>query len=172
MSDSSNFMPHGDMLKGLEQAHTGAVAQWDKTKSATAMLDNMREQLDRLVALGDMVSSEDVLDAVTELVASGASAPTMAGLLADMPPDGPSLQQWILQQDQKVEQMEQAAEQQSKLAQHNVAVTGLHVLHAYGTLGEPAAQQQQGGPGNALAGPQAAVSPAAGAPPNPLNGAA
>lgn len=161
MSDSSNFMPHGDLLKQLGQAHTGAVTQWDKMKEGQAALKNTREQLDKLVALGDMVTGDDVLDAATELVASGQSAATLAGLLADMPQDGPSLQQWILSQDQRVEQQEQAVEQGAKLAQHQVAVTAAQLLHGYGTLGEPPAES----------GPRPATSVAASPPSNPLSAA-
>jgi hypothetical protein len=169
MSNSS-FLPHGTLLDSLNSAHTQANAQWDKLKSASGQLDSMRTELDKLVAMGDVVTGDDVLKSAGRMVAAGQSAKVMAGLLADMPSDGPSLQQWIGQQDARIRQQEQQVASASAQARHQVAVTGLHVLHAYGTLGEPASPQA--GPGPASPSNVELPQPSGGASQNPLTGGA
>lgn len=143
----ADFMPHGQLLDSLNDAHSQAVAQWDNMKAAGQQLGVMRQELDKLTSLGDMVTADDVLKASGRLVAAGQSASKIAGLLADMPQDGPSLQQWVAMHDEMIAEREAAVKQMSEQARHQVAVTGLQTIHAYATMGEPQPGQATQGPG-------------------------
>jgi hypothetical protein len=159
------------MMQAFGGELTRANAQYDKLAESRQRLDVVREQLDKLTALGDTVSSEDVVDAAAEMVAHGLGALPMATLLADMPAGGQALQSWLQQQDQQVRQREAALARPLKLAQHQLAVAGLHNLTGHMAEAHNAAQAQAQGPLGASGPPQGGSPPAGSSGGEPSEGA-
>lgn len=129
-----------------------AKAQYQKLTDFDQRLKAVRTQLDQLVAKGDTVNTEDLIDAGAELVAHGIGAVPVATLLADAPTTGEALQAWLKQQDQTVTRQEAALQKPLAMARHQMAVAGLH--NFVGHMAEAQAQQATG-----AAGPQAGGGP-------------
>lgn len=105
-----------------------ALARYEKLAEADKRLKSVREELDRLLRLGDMISEDDVVEAGAGLVAAGLTAPAVAGLLADMPETPAALQSWVQQHDQQVKAREAQLDQVLTLARHELALTGFKSL--------------------------------------------
>jgi hypothetical protein len=147
---------HQGLMEHLEGNHAELKAKFDKLQAAGKLLSSVRSELDQLSALGDMVSADDVMKSSSKLVAAGMSAGAVAGLLADMPPDGPGLQEWVTLHDQGVKQREAQLEQVRANVQHELGVGAMKVLtaHALGPKAPDAMAPDPGqGPGNAPANP-------------------
>lgn len=71
------------------------MAQYDKLRSAGAMIDVSIEGLIRLAELGDTIEQSDVVRESGVLVAKGIDSAAMASMLAEMPEKGDLLQEWI-----------------------------------------------------------------------------
>lgn len=139
--------PLSDMMQHFGGAQDQAAARYSKMKAAVATLSSVRKEMDGLVALHDTVSQEDVVKAAGRLVASGLGAVPVAGLLADMPPDGEALQRWVQQQDQGVTVREQQAERALALTRHELGLVALrniigHSAESAQLSGQPQPQPQ------------------------------
>jgi hypothetical protein len=150
---SPGAAPSGDedsaFLSALGDAHGQSRARFNKLTEADARLGAVRSALDSLVKLGDTVSQEDVVKAAGGLVGAGLSAPAIASMLADMPPDGEALQGWIAQQDQGVKQREAQLKAVTGMAQHQMGVEALRALIGHAAVGHAqrmAAQAASAGP--------------------------
>lgn len=135
-------------------------AGYDKLQQAAGTINVAREMMDRLVALGDNVSFEDIMDAASRLVAQGLDPTNMAGMLAEASQtggeNGKLLAEWVKQKDADLQQREAQLEQVTSQMRHQMVLTGMGMLKgAQGAGQAPAATP------NALMPPQDAdVSPA------------
>lgn len=117
-----------DMMKNFLTPLDAAAAQYEKVKEAKGQLTVMRKALDRLAALQDTVTTEDVVEASAGLVAAGIEATEVASFLADMPTQPQALQAWVQQMDQSVRQAEAQMKQIAEQARFELG------LNAMGTL--------------------------------------
>lgn len=92
-------------------APAGLENQYAALGKAKQTLSKVRVELDALTKLGDLVTHEDVVKSAGMLVASGLEPKALASLLADMPPEGQALQNWVKQHDEAVRVREAQAEQ-------------------------------------------------------------
>lgn len=95
-----------EMMQGFQTSLQSSAAKFKKLQELDNQLSATRKQVDHLVALGDTVTTEDVIDAASEMVAAGMGAVEVASILADMPDSGEALQKWVAEQDQKVAGLE------------------------------------------------------------------
>lgn len=156
-----------DILQGLQGEHSQASAQYAKLQQQQKMQQLVRGQMDSLVGLGDTISQDDVIKASGRLVTGGMDAVAVAGLLAQMPPDGEALQAWVGKTDQVLQQRQQQLAPQLALARHQMGVSALHLLQAH-SLASRAMPVPQG---NDMVGPANAAAGSPGSPAlNPLSG--
>lgn len=124
--------PHAEML---DQGHRMAASQWKVAKGALRMAEATRRELESLLDLGPSVSSEDVLEGMAKLVAQGADPKVFTSMIAGgaagsppMPDSGEALSQWLLAQEEMLQQKEAAL--RPAVAQIGLQAAGaaLHVL--------------------------------------------
>ena len=126
-------------LDALHAAHGQAKAQFDKVSDASKIMDQTRQQLDKLAEMGEAVTSDDVLQAMSTLVSRGADPKTFITLMAGnpaqgappMPESGQALAAWVQQQDQKIKGLEAQLAPVHQAVQHQLGVSALHVLAAH-----------------------------------------
>lgn len=152
----------GDMMAGLEKDHHLAAARYQKLAQARKLLDSVREQMDELAKMGDVVTTEDVVKAAGKLVAEGLTPVAMASLLADMPADGPALAGWVAKHDQEVNQREAQLAPVLKLARHEMGTAALRTIAAHSLIHGAGASPNPG------SGAEAGVAPAPDLASNPL----
>lgn len=123
--DMAGLLPH------MEQGLQAQAAQYSKLKEADGKASLIREQLDELQKMGDMVTTEDLVHHASKLVAGGIGAAEIAGLLSEAPEGGEQLAGWISQKDQKLRMEEQQLEQALALTRHNMGVAAFRLLGAH-----------------------------------------
>lgn len=115
----------------LHTQHAYNKALYNKLVDADRMLGHIRNEMDKLVTLGDAVTPDDVIGAAGRVVGHGVPAREMATILADMPLSaGQGLAAWIAQNDMLVAQQEGQVAQTMRIAGHHMAVSGMRVLAA------------------------------------------
>lgn len=127
---------HMPMMNAM---HRQAMAQLKSIQSTAKMLDITRREFDRLSDKGDAITSDDVMEGASALVAAGADPKTLVMMMAGnpqqgvppMPDSGPALASWISQQEAKIVQSENQISPALKSAQHNVLAAALHGLTAH-----------------------------------------
>lgn len=124
-------------------AHGNVQAQYEKLSKADQTLKQVRKIMDKLVALGDMIQEDDVIDAASGLVASGLTSAAVAGLLADAPANPEGLQAWVQQHDADVTKREQQLAMVLANARHSMAVAGLKSLAGHAADAHAEQQEQQ-----------------------------
>ena len=143
-----------------------AQGRFDAVKKVYAQLGRIRKGLDALVAKGDAVVSDDVLDEMADLVAHGADPKVLAAMIAGntqagvgpMPPSGEPLAGWLRNAETGIVAPAEAKLRPAMaLAQHQLGVAAVHKI-----VGEHAKAQAA----QALAAPPSA-SPALAASPTP-----
>ena len=144
--------PEG-MMDHLQQQHDQSAAMYRKLSESSARMMSVREMLDSLGKMGDMVTQDDVVKASGKLVGAGIDAGAVAGILSEMPPDGEALQAWIAARDADITQREAALSQQLSVARHQMGVNGLRLLMGHGANPQSAAQAPQAPSGAAVPGP-------------------
>lgn len=141
----------GALATALQNAHQGLLTRYEKLKAAGARIDVARKAMDTLAGMADTVTQDDVVNAAGKLVAAGSGAAEMAGMLAEMPPDGESLAGWIRQKDQKLREIENQLDQEIKAARYKMGVgalqhiAGVQIASQFGASRAPAAPQTPGG---------------------------
>jgi hypothetical protein len=155
-----------------------AQGRFDAVKKVTDQLARTRKGLDSLVAKGDAVTSDDVLDEMATLVAHGADPKNLAALIAGntqagvgpMPPGGEPLAGWLKNAETNIIA---PAERQFRpalaLAQHQLGVAAVHKLvdahaKATGAMPPPSGAPSPGLVAPSSPSPQAFAQPA----PSPL----
>lgn len=88
-----------------------ARLKFDKIKDASDKVAATRTELDKLIAFGDTVSVDDVVEAAAGMVAAGIGATDVAGTLADMPEQPAQLQAWVKEQSEKLKPSEVKVQQ-------------------------------------------------------------
>lgn len=101
------------------------MAGYEQLQQAESKLSVVREGLESLMAKGDMVSQEDVVDVAGRIVAEGISPGAMAALLADMPQKPEEIAQWIAGHEAQLQQREAALLQVQGAVRHHMGVTAL-----------------------------------------------
>ena len=143
---------HGEMLENMLTQAKAKLAAIEKTK---ALADTTRKEMDKLVALGEAVTTDDVLSGMAQLVGEGADPKVLIGIMQGgpqtppMPEAGPALAQWVLQQDQMVAEREQALEEPLHAARYDVLTSAVHMIanhHIQTTKGKAAPAPAAGAP--------------------------
>lgn len=116
--------------------NTEMLAQYDKLKSAGETLSSVRVGLDKLTALADTLTQEDVIREASVLVAKGLDAKSVAGLLADMPEHPEQLAEWVKGHSEQVKQREQQLAQVTGQVQHKLATGAMRGLMAEEMMGK------------------------------------
>ena len=136
-----------------------AQGRFDAVKKVVTQLGRIRKGLDALVAKGDAVTSDDVLDEMADLVAHGADPKNLAAIIAGntqagvgpMPPSGEPLAGWLQNAERSIIAPAEAQLRPAMaLAQHQLGVAAVHKLvdaHAKATGGmAPTAPQPPASP--------------------------
>lgn len=146
----------------LAKNHQAVSAMFDATQKALKQSANVRQELDKLTGMGDVVTGEDVIEGAGRIVAKGGDPLAMAGVLADMPSEGGSaaLAGWIAQHDMAAKQHEAMLQAANEVARHQLGVSSLHMIAAHSM------NPQSQAPSLAPAAPQNQLSP----PTTPVNG--
>jgi hypothetical protein len=114
-----------------------AQGRYDAMKKAATQLARTRKGLDVLVAKGDSVTSDDVLDEMADLVAHGADPKALAAMVAGntqagvgpMPPSGEPLAGWLRNAETSIIAPAEAQFRPAlALAQHQLGVAAIHKL--------------------------------------------
>lgn len=111
--------PHPKQQQLLDQEDQLAH-QFLMLKEGQRQMQIMRQQLDKLVAMGDTVTQDAVVDATAAMVAAGAPAIKMATTLADMPEGTEALQAWVEQHSQALQPAEQKLSQALSQTRHKL----------------------------------------------------
>lgn len=131
------------MMAHLGGLHSIAEARYDKLSKAEGTLAKVRAEMDKLLALRDTVSEDDVIDAAAGLVAAGLTAGAVAGLLSNMPEAPQALEAWVAKHDQDVQQREAQLQQQLVLARHEMGVSAMRALIGHSAESGGGAQAPQ-----------------------------
>lgn len=126
--------PTVGLMDHMSAVHNRSVNMYQKLKEAQGKAASIRQELDQLVKKGDLVTQEDVTKGATKLVAAGMSAGELAGLLADMPPDGEALQGWLVQHDLALRANEAKLNQQAGITRHDLGVGALRLVAAHSMM--------------------------------------
>lgn len=128
-----------DPMAEVATAHSQAKAQYDELSDISDMQEATRAELDKLVAMGDAVSLEDVMKGMAGLVGAGANPKALTAMMAGnpaqgqqpMPSGGQALAAWLQQQDQFVKGHEQAMAGAKAQAAHSTVASALQMLSAH-----------------------------------------
>lgn len=91
-----------DMQQHFMSQEDAEGEKFKKLKSAKKKMDLTLKQFDKLSALGDTVSMEDVMEAASNMVAAGIPTISIASMLAEAPEQPSQLQAWVGEQIQKI----------------------------------------------------------------------
>ena len=132
--------PPSDMMQYFSALQDHAAARYQRVRQVEANLELVRKELDGLVALGDLVSQDDLTAAATQLVSAGLGAAAVAGVLADAPDGGAALQGWLAQKDLEIRGKEQQMEAAVALTRHEMMLASLRHIIAHSAEGQAAGQ--------------------------------
>lgn len=118
------------MAEAMNQQHQQMRAQLDKIEEQAERQRVVREQLNHLKTLGDLVSEDDVVKSASKIVAAGAPPMMIAGLLADMPSGAEALKEWIVGQEKVFAQKEAQMSQVLGGLRHQTGLAALRLLAA------------------------------------------
>ena len=152
--DAEAGAPH-PLVAGMSALHDMTRARYDKLATAKSLLAKVRAELTPLAKMGDTVVQEDVINAAGKLVSHGLGAATVAGLLADMPPDGQALAAWVAQHMVGLQQREAQLAPVLTQTQHSLGVHAMQLLAANSMAGAQASAEIPTGPPEPLASPPA-----------------
>lgn len=165
-----------EMIASMEQQHAQSRAQLNKLEEVAARQRAVREQMNHLKTLGDLVSEEDVVSAASKIVAAGVPPMEIATILADMPSGAEALKEWIVGQEAQFAQKEAQLGAMMGMIRHNTGLAALRLLAAesFGNMLPPGVPPQANpltpeGPGLGVPAP-AAPTLAPDAAPNMLTG--
>ena len=137
-ADASNVAsPPSPAPSVPEQMLSEAKGRYDAVHKVVTQLGRTRKGLDALVAKGDVVTSDDVLEEMSDLVAHGADPKYLAAIIAGntqagvgpMPPGGEPLAGWLRNAETTlVAPMEAQMRPAMALAQHQLGVAAMHKL--------------------------------------------
>lgn len=100
-----------DMSKHYLSAEDQAALQFNKVKEAHGKISAMRTALNTLLAFGDTVTTDDVVEAAGGLVAAGIAAVEVASALSEMPDNPSQLQTWVQEKSEGLKPAEQQISQ-------------------------------------------------------------
>ena len=118
------------LTNAMGQAHSGLRSRYEKLREAESRISVARVVMDELAAMQDTVTQDDVVKGAGRLVAAGGGAAEVAGMLAEMPPDGEALQGWVAQKDAGLQRIEALLEEQMSAARYQMGVGALQHIAA------------------------------------------
>lgn len=132
------------MIEAMTQQHAQTRAQLDKLEEQASRQRVVREQLNHLKTLGDLIDEEDVVKSASKIVAAGAPPMMIASLLADMPSGAEALREWIVGQEKNFAQKEAQMNQVLGGLRHQTGLAALRLLAAesFGGMAPPGAPPQ------------------------------
>lgn len=120
-----------EMQQHYASAEDKAGLAFGQVREAQEKISTVRRELDKLLAYGDTVTMDNVVDAAGGLVAAGIPAVQVATTLADCP-DGPGqLEAWVREQSDRLVPQEQKMAQLMKQAGFNLGLTAFRSLMAH-----------------------------------------
>lgn len=119
-----------EMIAAMEQQHEQSRAQLSKLEEIAQRQRAVREQMNHLKTLGDLVSEDDVVNSASKIVAAGVPPMSVATLLADMPSGAEALKEWIVGQEAQFAQKEAQMNQIMGMVRHNTGLAALRLLAA------------------------------------------
>lgn len=130
-----------EMIQAMEQQHLQSRAQLSKLEEVAARQRVVREQMNHLKTLGDLISEDDVVSSASKIVAAGVPPMAMASLLADMPSGAEALKEWVVGQEAAFAQKEAQMNQVMGMVRHNTGLAALRLLAAesFGNMLPPGA---------------------------------
>jgi hypothetical protein len=142
-------MPNQSSMFSVENhvndAWQKANVQHKQITDQVKRIDSVRRELERLAELGDTVTVEDVIRGAGTLVGTGFAPTAVAQLLSTMPTTGgQAMQAWVSQQSEKVQALEQQADQKYTDSAIHRGLAGMAVLHVKHIKGPPQAPQMPG----------------------------
>ena len=156
-----------------------AQGRFDAVKKVVTQLGRIRKGLDGLVAKGDAVTSDDVLDEMADLVAHGADPKNLAAIIVGntqagvgpMPPGGEPLAGWLQNTEAHIIAPAEAQLRPAMaLAQHQLGVAAVHKLveaHAKATGAGTGGAMPPSPPASPVLGGASSLSPSAPQPNTP-----
>jgi len=131
----SNPMPGGtsgpDRPPSLEEDFNQAKARFEQLDETREKIEIIGSELSGLVAKGDAVTGDQVVQGAGRLVARGIDVKGLATLLASMPTsDGEILAGWLKSQEEKLSQVGEQIAAPYAIAKHELGVAALHMLAA------------------------------------------
>lgn len=121
----------GAMHSHFTSKEDTVALQFSKIKEASGKLQAMRTELDKLAALQDTVTQDDVVEAASGLVAAGLPAAEVAGELASMPENSHQIQAWVAQQSKALEPREQQVAQALNQTGHALGMMAMKSVIAH-----------------------------------------
>ncbi len=115
-------------------------AQFNHIGEVKSNLSAISKLLDKLTNLGDVVTEDEIIKTAGTIVGKGwMPANQMAGLLADMPPNGggAALAKWVLGHDIEIKQQLLQVEQLQESVGHQMGVSASHAIREALTGQEP-----------------------------------
>lgn len=137
-ADTAAPEPRGDQradtsgpMGGIHAQLNRVSAAYDNGQRAQRVLDHVREELDGLMDMGDVVRPEDVVASAGRLVGKGIGAQQLAELLSSMPTvGGEGLASWVRMHDLTIRQAEANLGRENDLVRHRMGVAALRSLTA------------------------------------------
>lgn len=124
-------------------------SNYEKAMQAEQKLSIARASMDKLSAMGENVSMQDLVKAGGRLVAAGLDATSVAGMLADagaMANDNPKLlAEWVQQQDVGLHQREAELKLSTRDLRYHMGLTGMQMItKGMGQMGGPMSVSGEG----------------------------
>lgn len=117
-----------DMRQHFITPELAAKEQFDKAREAHQQVMVMRQELDNLLALGDTVTMDDLVEAAGNMVAKGLPAIQLASSLAEAPEQQSQLQAWVQEKSDALVPSEEMAGQMVREAGFALGKTALESL--------------------------------------------
>lgn len=126
------------LTDSLSQSLSEAQVKHSGLAETARKSEVIRTGLDALVAKGDMITIDDVVDEAATLIAEGADAKILATVLATMPTSGNSgeLQAWVAQRDAEWTHAEHMLQVHLRIAGHDLGVRAIRALAGHALEGE------------------------------------
>ena len=127
-SDSDGGTP---FQQSATKHHASMRDQYQQAKDATSVMTKVRKAMDKITALGDNVTFDDLIRMSGDLVIAGLDPKAVAALIADAPQGGDALHGWLQMHDQTLRQTEELGARAHAVQQHRLGVAAIHELMAH-----------------------------------------
>jgi hypothetical protein len=130
-----------EIVDKLSGRHSVISEQYDKAKELGQKVGYMRQELDKLLAKGDTVTQDDVMDAAAKLASHGYDPKNLAAFLADLPEQGAQINGMLQQKEAMVKQQEQKLGQATEVLRDQLGHSAMQSMMMKALLpGSPASE--------------------------------